>query len=223
MPLLIKVRGYQWWWDVDYLDARTRGDFHDRERNSYSGRAATVRFQLEGCRRHPLVLGAQPRGKAGSRPRAAQRTQRSWRETAGVYRGQCAEFCGHAACAYGRACDRRCASRSSMHGWRQQTCRRQRADAIRRGESRSRRLLSKPVRRLPHRSAEPPAVGTTGPDLTHVGRPPIHRGRAVRDHPRLTRRLDCRSANAQARQQHADGPLQPKNCSAVSAYMASLK
>ena len=53
-----------------------------------------VRLELTSHRRHPQLLGAQPARQDRPDPRAARTSTGSQADRPGVYRGQCAEFCG---------------------------------------------------------------------------------------------------------------------------------
>ena len=180
-----------------------------------------VRFELEG---DDVIHSFWVPSLAGKQDLIPGRHERAYasRRSAGVYRGQCAEFCGlqHAHMAF--LVDRRDAGSYSTHGRTRSAGRAASAPPMTRSQAGRDVFLAKPCAAC-HTVRGTPAAGTTGPDLTHVGGRSIHRGRPVRDHARLARGLDRRSADAQARQQHADGAAHADELRAISAYMASLK
>ena len=112
--LTIHVTGHQWWWEVRYEDADAEPQLHDRQRAPHPGRRAGA-GQARVRRRDPQLLGAEPHGQAGPDPGPARTTSSFSADRPGVYRGQCAEFCGlqHA---HGLARRRRAARRRSSAG-----------------------------------------------------------------------------------------------------------
>ncbi len=86
--LTIQVTGRQWYWEVRYpgTPVVTANEIHIPARTPVNDRG-------DDRRRDPLVLGpaAQPQGRHD--PRAPNRVE-LYADKPGVYRGQCAEFCG---------------------------------------------------------------------------------------------------------------------------------
>ena len=60
--LSIEVRGHQWWWEFAYLNDNPSKTFVTAKRDSHSSRRAGA-ICPRGRRRHPHVLGAEPRRK----------------------------------------------------------------------------------------------------------------------------------------------------------------
>src|SRR3954451_4637776 len=90
--LTIRVRGLQWWWGVEYFGAAPEQRFETaNEIHIPVGR--NVRLQLEGLDVIHSFWVPSLAGKQDLIPgRPNELTLRA--ERAGVYRGQCAEFCG---------------------------------------------------------------------------------------------------------------------------------
>jgi cytochrome c oxidase subunit 2 len=91
-PLTVEVTGHQWWWEVQYADTSPHGRF-------------TTANEIHVPVGQPVlfVLGSQDvihsmwvPNLAGKKDLIPGYTQSLWfqADTAGVYRGQCAEFCG---------------------------------------------------------------------------------------------------------------------------------
>ncbi|HEX3233198.1 MAG TPA: cytochrome c oxidase subunit II [Gemmatimonadales bacterium] len=92
-PLQIRVTGHQWWWEVEYRDslpqhwATTANEIHVPV-----GRPVVFDFRSSDVNHSFWV--PQLGGKRDLIP--GQETSLWFRaDTAGVYRGQCAEFCGY--------------------------------------------------------------------------------------------------------------------------------
>jgi cytochrome c oxidase subunit 2 len=162
--LTIKVRGLQWWWDVEYLGStpdqrvQTANEIHIPV-----GR--NIRLQLEGVDVIHSFWVPSLAGKQDLIPgRPNELTLRA--ERPGVYRGQCAEFCGlqHAHMAFFVIADQQ----PDFDEW----LRVQRESAATSSDAEiaaGRQIfLSKPCAAC-HSIRGTSANGTTGPDLTHVG------------------------------------------------------
>jgi len=87
-PLVIEVTGHQWWWEFRYPEYNlvTAGDMHVPV-----GRTVDLRMTTGD-----VVHSFWTPQLAGKRDVFPQRDNRLWfrTETAGLYPGQCAEFCG---------------------------------------------------------------------------------------------------------------------------------
>ena len=91
-PLTIEVTGRQWWWDVRYLDSvpgrivRTANELHLPV-------GQRVRLHL---RSHDVIHSFWVPGLQGKMDMIPGRTNTFWvqADSAGTWRGQCAEFCG---------------------------------------------------------------------------------------------------------------------------------
>jgi cytochrome c oxidase subunit II len=216
--LLIRVRGFQWWWEVNYFDPKTGETFATaNEIHVPVGRA--VRLQLAAADViHsfwvPSLAGKQDLipGRDNELTFVAQR--------AGVYRGQCAEFCGlqHARMALAVVA----LPAEAFAQWLET----QRADAVAPSSEELRRghdvFVAKACGAC-HTIRGTQAAGMTGPDLTHVGgRRTIAAG--VFETTRGS--LAAWIADPQTIKPGNNMPmvpLEPDELRAVSAYMASLK
>jgi cytochrome c oxidase subunit 2 len=162
--LIIRVRGAQWWWNVEYLDPLPDRRFTTaNEIHIPVGR--NVRFQLEGDDVIHSFWVPSLAGKLDLIPgRPNELTIRA--DRTGVYRGQCAEFCGmqHAHMAFLVIAD----TQYQFEKWTD--TQRNPAQAIADEEIAAGRdaFLAKPCAAC-HTIRGTAATGTTGPDLTHIG------------------------------------------------------
>lgn len=216
--LLVRVRGIQWWWEVVYPDPdRSRAFKTANEIRIPVGR--TVRLQLES----PDVIHSfwvpSLAGKVDLIPgRLNELTLRA--DRAGVYRGQCAEFCGlqHAHMALLVIAE----EQDTFDAWAEQ----QRGDAVISSDQEIERgrkaFLAKPCGTC-HTVRGTQASGSTGPDLTHVGgRRTIGAGLLETTRGSLAAWI----ADPQTLKPGNNMPLVPMSAEelrAISAYMASLK
>jgi cytochrome c oxidase subunit II len=91
-PLAIRVRGYQWWWEVTYLDPAPARNFTTaNEIHVPVGRRVTI--ELVGA---DVIHSFWVPNLAGKQDLIPGRDNRIAFTAAadGIYRGQCAEFCG---------------------------------------------------------------------------------------------------------------------------------
>ena len=91
--LTIEVTGHQWWWEVTYADPSPRGRFTTaNEIHIPVGRP--VAFVLNAS---DVIHSFWVPNLSGKRDLIPGRTTSVWfqADTPGVYRGQCAEFCGY--------------------------------------------------------------------------------------------------------------------------------
>jgi len=215
---IIKIRGLQWWWDVEYPGSAPSERFQTaNEIHIPVGR--NVRFQLEGIDVIHSFWVPSLAGKQDLIPgRPNELTIRA--ERPGVYRGQCAEFCGmqHAHMALFVIAD----EPSVFEEW----LRVQRAPVASSSDAEvlagQRVFLSKPCAAC-HMIRGTAATGTTGPDLTHVG------GRKYIAAGLLETTRGSFAAWIADPQTLKPGnnmpmvPLDPEELRSVSAYLASLK
>jgi cytochrome c oxidase subunit 2 len=162
-PLVIEVVGHQWWWEVHYPDSApsrrvvTANEIHVPIRTP-------VLLQLSAS---DVIHSFWAPSLAGKRDLIPGHTTSMWfqADTAGIYRGQCAEFCGleHAKMAFlivAEPADR-------FEAWLD----RQRAPAPQPTDSLARRgetvFLEGPCA-LCHTIQGTPANGQQAPDLTHL-------------------------------------------------------
>jgi cytochrome c oxidase subunit 2 len=162
--LTIKVRGLQWWWGVEYLGSTPDQRFETaNEIHIPVGR--NVRLQLEGVDVIHSFWVPSLAGKQDLIPgRPNELVIRA--ERAGVYRGQCAEFCGlqHAHMAFFVIADEQSVFDEWVRSQRQEASAASEAEAI----SGQQAFMSKQCAAC-HTIRGTSANGTTGPDLTHVG------------------------------------------------------
>jgi cytochrome c oxidase subunit 2 len=162
--LVIRVRGAQWWWNVEYLDPQPNKQFSTaNEIHIPVGR--NVRFQLEGDDVIHSFWVPSLAGKQDLIPgRPNELTIRA--DHTGVYRGQCAEFCGmqHAHMAFLVISD----TQTQFDKWAD--AQRKPAQSASEEEIAAGRdaFLAKPCAAC-HTIRGTSAAGTTGPDLTHIG------------------------------------------------------
>jgi cytochrome c oxidase subunit 2 len=91
-PITIEVVGHQWWWEVRYADTSTHNRFTTaNELHIPVGRP--VRLILTAA---DVIHSIWVPNLAGKKDLVPGYEQEVWfqADTAGVYRGQCAEFCG---------------------------------------------------------------------------------------------------------------------------------
>lgn len=216
--VVIKVSGSQWWWSVEYLDPQPSRIFRTaNEIHIPTGR--NVRFQLEGDDVIHSFWVPSLAGKQDLIPgRPNEITIRA--EHTGIYRGQCAEFCGlqHAHMAFLVIAD----EPDAFDKWAD--AQRQPAGAIFDEEAAAGRdaFLAKPCAAC-HTIRGTAANGTTGPDLTHVGgRKTIAAGLFETTRGSLAAWI----ADPQTLKPGNNMPmvqLSSDELRAISAYMASLK
>ncbi|HEU4629784.1 MAG TPA: cytochrome c oxidase subunit II [Gemmatimonadaceae bacterium] len=92
-PLTINVIGHQWWWEVQYPDTTPHGRFTTaNEIHVPVGRPVVLLLTSTD-----VIHSIWVPNLAGKKDLIPGYTQSVWfqADTAGVYRGQCAEFCGH--------------------------------------------------------------------------------------------------------------------------------
>jgi cytochrome c oxidase subunit 2 len=180
--LQLEVVGHQWWWEVHYLDGA-------------NGRIATVANEIHVPVGRPVALRLKSydvihsfwapnlQGKTDLIP---GRENTAWFQvdTAGVYRGQCAEFCGtqHALMAFLIVAE----PAASFDAW----LARQAAPAAVPADERARRgrqVFETRACVLCHAVRGTVAGGLVAPDLTHVAsRRTLAAGRLPNDRPNLT-------------------------------------
>lgn len=161
--LRIEVIGEQWWWRVHYLDAAGGIDFVTaNELRIPVGRSVDVELKSADVIHSFWVPNLA--GKLDMIPGRVTRL-RLTADREGVFRGQCAEYCGgpHAQMAFYVLAQ----STGSFEAWR--SAQRQPAsdpagDTLRRGRS---LFLARCA--VCHTVRGTAAKGTLGPDLTHVG------------------------------------------------------
>jgi cytochrome c oxidase subunit II len=216
--LTIKVRGLQWWWGVEYFgDAPDQRFETANEIHIPVGRK--VRLQLEGLDVIHSFWVPSLAGKQDLIPgRPNELTLRA--ERPGVYRGQCAEFCGlqHAHMSFFVIAE----EQGAFDQWAR--LQRQGAVAASDAEANAGReaFMSRQCAAC-HTVRGTSAGGKTGPDLTHVGgRTTIAAGLL----PTTRGSLAAWIADPQTLKPGNNMPLvplSPEELRAISAWLASLK
>ena len=216
--LVVRLRGYQWWWQVTYADPDPAKDIPDRKRDPHPRRQAGA-LRAEFRRRDPFLLGAQPAGQAGSDPRPQQPAYAD-RDQPGLYRGQCAQFCGlqHAHMALLVIAQDPAEFEAWRNGQVQQAASSDDPDA-----AKGRQFVTSHACAACHTVRGTSAAGTLGPDLTHVaGRLTIAAGLL----PTTRGSLAAWIVDPQTIKPGNNMPMVPMSAddvTSVSAYLATLK
>jgi cytochrome c oxidase subunit 2 len=163
-PLTVEVRGHQWWWHLRYLDERGEWDFVTaNELRIPTGQPIALRLESADVI-HSFWVPALA-GKIDLVPGRVNRLTLRATEP-GVFRGQCAEYCGgaHALMAFHVVAE----PPEAFEVWREQQ--RQPAGEPADAEAESgRAVFLENGCGVCHTVAGTRARGTLGPDLTHVG------------------------------------------------------
>lgn len=216
--LTIRIRGLQWWWGVEYLGPAPSERFETaNEIHIPVGR--NVRLKLEGLDVIHSFWVPSLAGKQDLVPgRSNEITIRA--ERPGVYRGQCAEYCGmqHAHMALLVIAD----TQADFDAWTSA----QRQAAVQPTDEETaaglQAFLAKPCAAC-HTVRGTAASGTNGPDLTHVGgRRYIAAGVFETTRGSLAAWIADPQTIKPGNNMPAV-PLTPDELRAVSAYLASLK
>lgn len=161
--LTIKIRGQQWWWQVTYVDPDPGRSF-DTANEIHIPVGQSVRLQLEAA---DVIHSFWVPSLAGKRDlipgRLNEMTIRA--ERPGIYRGQCAEFCGlqHSHMAVLVIVE----EREGYERWADAQRRQAAAELEEEAAGGKVVFLTKPCAAC-HTVRGTDATGTTGPDLTHV-------------------------------------------------------
>lgn len=216
--LMIRVRGFQWWWDVTYLGARPEESFRTAN-EVHIPINRTIRIQLEAADVIHSFWVPNLAGKQDLIPGRNNDIRLSAART-GIYRGQCAEFCGlqHARMAMMVVAH----EPDAFEAWRQSQLK-VAMDPVGVEEQAGQRLFVSKACSACHTVRGTAAAGTTGPDLTHVGsRRTIASG--VFETTRGS--LAAWIADPQTIKPGNNMPMVPLTADelhAIAAYMASLK
>jgi cytochrome c oxidase subunit 2 len=217
-PVTIHVRAYQWWWEVTYPDAEDGGSFVTAN-EIHVPVGEPVRVQLSAA---DVIHSFWIPSLAGKQDLIPGRTTEIVvsASSPGVYRGQCAEFCGfqHAHMALSVVAD----EKDAFEAWK--ASQRQSAAAPDNDDTRDgERVFTRGACAGCHTIRGTAAVGRTGPDLTHVGsRRTIGAGLFETTQGSLAAWI----ADPQALKPGNTMPqvsLSPAELKALAAYMASLK
>jgi cytochrome c oxidase subunit 2 len=216
--LTVRLTGNQWWWEVRYQDADPADIFTSADEiHIPAGEAVKVELQSNDVI-HSFWVPALA-GKRDLIPgRPSELTIMA--DKPGVYRGQCAEFCGyqHAHMALIVVAH----ERKDFEKWRSA----QLAPAISPANEEQRRgqqVFMSQGCVMCHTIRGTQAGGTTGPDLTHVA---SQRGIAASTLPMTRGALAAWIADPQAIKPGSKMPrvdLNPDDLNAVVAYLGGLK
>ena len=215
---VVRLRGYQWWWEATYTDARPDRVFTVAN-EIHVPVGQPVRVLLEGP---DVIHSFWVPSLAGKQDLIPGRNNEITitAERAGLYRGQCAEFCGlqHAHMAFLVVAE----APADFAAW-QDAQRKPAAEPANDEAAAGRRVfLAKPCAAC-HTVEGTPAAGTLGPDLTHVG---SRRTIAAGLLPTTRGSLAAWIADPQTIKPGNNMPMVPLTSDelrAVSAYLASLK
>jgi cytochrome c oxidase subunit 2 len=217
-PLVIRVRGYQWWWQVTYDDSQSDRSFVTaNEIHIPVGRP--VRIELSAA---DVIHSFWVPNLAGKQDLIPGRNNvlTLTADRPGIYHGQCAQFCGlqHAHMAMLVIAQ----PASVFDAWRDRQID-EAAEVTTDEQKRGRQFLTTNACAACHTVRGTPAAGTLGPDLTHVG----GRHYLVAGQLPLTRgSLAAWIADPQTVKPGNNMPLVPMTAdelNAVSAYLAALK
>lgn len=93
-PLVIEVIGHQWWWEIAYPDSVTSSNYiyTANEMHIPVGRPVILRMSA-----HDVIHSFWVPNLSGKKDLIPGKSTETWiqADAPGVYRGQCAEFCGH--------------------------------------------------------------------------------------------------------------------------------
>jgi cytochrome c oxidase subunit 2 len=216
--LTIDVTGHQWWWQVQYEDPNpslwvtTANEIHVPV-------GEMVQFKLAS---HDVIHSFWVPNMNGKRDLIPGYRSSIWfrADTPGVYRGQCAEFCGmqHAHMAFLVIAE----SRPSFDKWllAQRTAAAPPTDSL---AADGLRVFLSGQCALCHAIGGTAARGTVGPDLTHIA---SRRELGAGTLPNTRGNLGGWVVNAQSLKPGADmppNPLQPAQLRALLAYLETLK
>jgi len=214
----IEVTAYQWWWGVKYLDGPVSETFTTaNEIHVPVGRPVVVQLKAAD-----VIHSFWVPSLAGKRDLVPGRTATLafQADHAGVYRGQCAEFCGfqHAFMAF----EVHAQAPAEYEAWRQAQLR-PAAEPMEAQAQRGKMLFQSVSCALCHAVQGTIAQGRTGPDLTHVA---SRRSLAAGTLPNTPGHLASWIVDPQ---QHKPGtnmpanPLSGEDLAALVAYLGTLK
>jgi cytochrome c oxidase subunit 2 len=216
--LRIEMTAQQWWWEARYLDAQGQPEFAvSSELHVPVGRPVVVTLKSIDVIHTFWVPSLH--GKKDMLPgRTTQLLLRA--DKPGTYRGECAEFCGlqHALMAFSVSAD----APDEYARWRaaQQAPAAPPAGA---DAARGLQLFASSNCAQCHTVRGTPAVGTLGPDLTHVGSRSLLAAGTIRNEPAT---LAAWIVDPQSQKSGSTMPssrLSPDDVRALVAYLGGLK
>jgi cytochrome c oxidase subunit 2 len=217
-PLTIQVRGFQWWWEVAYLDnTPARNLTTANEIHVPVGRPVSVELAAAD-----VIHSFWVPNLAGKQDLIPGRDNRITftATTQGIYRGQCAEFCGlqHAHMSLFVVAE----PPEQFEAWRNEQLG-SAAEPVTDEQKTGRRIITSKACAACHTVRGTSAAGVVGPDLTHVAsRSYIAAGLL----PTTRGSIAAWVADPQTIKPGNNKPLVPltgDELRAVSAYLVSLK
>jgi len=161
--LVVEVTGHQWWWEVRYLDVDASNIFTTAN-EIHIPVGVPVLFNLKGG---DVIHSFWVPNLAGKRDLIPGKNSTAWLQAdkPGVYRGQCAEYCGlqHAKMALWVVAE----PQEQFNAWRQnqtQTSVQPASDSQKRGQQ----VFLSSTCVMCHSINGTPAGSNIGPNLTHV-------------------------------------------------------
>jgi cytochrome c oxidase subunit II len=162
-PLRIDVVGHQWWWEVKYVDP----DPHNLVETANEIHVPTGRPVLIKMTSSDVIHSFWAPNLSGKKDLIPGHQTITWfrADSAGVYRGQCAEFCGHehAKMAFFIVAEPKTKFESWLQSQREEA--KQPADSLQ--QQGERVFLTGPCA-MCHTVSGTGAGGTVGPNLTHL-------------------------------------------------------
>ena len=217
-PLTIEVTGKQWWWDITYADTTPQNRFTTAN-EIHVPVGEPVLFLLDAA---DVIHSLWVPNLAGKKDLIPGYTQSFWfqADTAGFYRGQCAEFCGPQHAKMGLVVIAE--SRATYDAWaaRQRRAADAPADSI---EARGREVFLTGTCAMCHAIQGTSAGSNAGPDLTHLA---SRRTIAAGSLPNTRGALAGWIIDPQRIKPGAKMPanaLAPKDLDALLTYLQSLK
>jgi cytochrome c oxidase subunit II len=214
----VKVRGHQWWWEVVY-PAATPSDQVTTANELHVPAGRPVVVELTSA---DVIHSFWPPSLVGKRDLIPGDVATIWfqADTPGVYRGQCAEFCGHQHAKMGFLVIAE--PPADFEGWlrRQRNSSATPADSV---AARGQEVFLATQCALCHTIRPTPAGSRVGPDLTHLaGRRTIAAGSLPNDPASLARWI----ADPQGVKPGAfmpATPLEQADLDALVAYLGTLE
>ena len=217
-PVTIEVTGKQWYWDIRYRDTTAHGYFNTAN-EIHVPVGEPILFLLQS---QDVIHSFWVPNLAGKKDLIPGYTQSFWfqADSAGLYRGQCAEFCGlqHAKMAFHIVAE----PRPVWQQWvsKQQEAARAPSDSI---QSRGLEVFLTSSCAMCHNIEGTGATSHVGPDLTHLA---SRRTIAAGTLPNSRGALAGWIVDAQGIKPGARMPpnmLNPKDLDALLTYLQSLK
>jgi cytochrome c oxidase subunit 2 len=216
--LLVKLTGYQWWWNVEYPDTVPWRWITDaNEIHIPTGRPVLIELTS-----NDVIHSLWVPNLGGKKDLIPRYTDTLWfqADTPGVYRAQCAEFCGHQHAKMGLLVVAHPPADFTAWQERSRQLARPPSDTLQlRGQE---VFLTGPCV-LCHAIAGTPAGSRNGPDLTHIG---SRLTLAAGTLPNNTGNLSAWLLDPQRIKPGSNMPpnaLSPADLEALVAYLQSLK